>query len=120
MTLFLTVSVKVVNLVFVAKMDSSGKPNGFSIELLTQSIYKIWKSCMESFLVGEELWSYVDGVDKVAPGDTPENANELKKSSISHALFDHILSCKSAAGIWTTLDGLFNKEDVVRLQMLEN
>lgn len=88
---------------------------------------------MESFLVGEDLWSFVDGDDKVAPAETPENAAVLKKwkignpkaesnlkRSISHALFDHIIACKSAAEIWTTLDGLFNKKDVARLQMLEN
>ncbi|KAH7845483.1 hypothetical protein Vadar_002790 [Vaccinium darrowii] len=70
-TLFLTPLVKKVNLVLVSKMDSGGKLNGFGIELLTQSNYKIWKSCMESFLVGEDLWSFVDGDDKGAlcPGD---------------------------------------------------
>ncbi|KAH7864383.1 hypothetical protein Vadar_028987 [Vaccinium darrowii] len=110
-TLFLTPLVKKVNLVLVSKMDSGGKLNGFGIELLTQSNYKIWKSCMESFLVGEDLWSFVDGDDKVAPAETPENAVVLKKwkignakaesnlkRSISHALFDHIIASRQMAG----------------------
>jgi len=42
------------------------------------------------------------------------------KRSISHGLFDHIIRCNSAHEIWRTLDGLFNKKDEARLQILEN
>ena len=42
------------------------------------------------------------------------------KRSISHGLFEHIIKCKSANEIWETLDRLYNKKDVSRLQMLEN
>jgi len=42
------------------------------------------------------------------------------KRSISHGLFEHIIKCKSAEEIWTTLDGLFNEKDVARLQQMEN
>lgn len=66
------------------------------------------------------------------PEKTPENAEALKKlrianaksesilkRSLSHDLFKNIISCTSTANIWTTLDWLFNKKDVARLQLLE-
>jgi hypothetical protein len=87
---------------------------------------------MESYLVGEDLWEVVGGADVNPPGNTPENADALKKwrianaksesilkRSLSHDLFENIIRCTSAANIWTTLDELFNKKDVARLQLLE-
>ncbi|XP_077217868.1 uncharacterized protein LOC143852370 [Tasmannia lanceolata] len=114
-------------------MDMSGRVSGLGIELLNQSNYKIWRTCMESYLVGEDLWDVVCGDANVAPEDTQEYGDVLKawrmknakaefllKRSISHDLFDHIIGCKSACEIWTTLDGFLNKKNMVRLQMLEN
>ncbi|XP_077216009.1 uncharacterized protein LOC143850670 [Tasmannia lanceolata] len=114
-------------------MDMSGRVSGLGIELLNQSNYKIWRTCMESYLVGEDLWEVVCGNAVVAPEDTQENADVLKawrmknakaefllKRSISHDLFEHIIGCKLASEIWITLDGLLNKKNMTRLQMLEN
>ncbi|XP_077246122.1 uncharacterized protein LOC143885988 [Tasmannia lanceolata] len=114
-------------------MDMSGRVSGLGIELLNQSNYKIWRTCMESYLVGEDLWEVVCGNAVVAPEDAQENADVLKvwrmknakaefllKRSISPDLFEHIIGCKSTSEIWTTLDGLFNKKNMARLQMLEN
>ncbi|XP_077246091.1 uncharacterized protein LOC143885947 [Tasmannia lanceolata] len=88
---------------------------------------------MESYFVGENLWEVVCGNAVVAPEDTQEKADVLKdwrmknakaeflfKRSISHGLFEHIIGCKSASEIWITLDGLLNKKNMARLQMLEN
>lgn len=88
---------------------------------------------MESYLFGEELWDVVGGDEADAPEETEENADDLKKwkvrnakaefvlkKSISRDLFDHITSCDSANAIWSTLDGLFNKKNEGRLQLLEN
>jgi hypothetical protein len=47
-------------------------------------------------------------------------AESILKRSISHGLFEHIIGFKSVGQIWTNLDGLFNKKDVTRLQLLEN
>lgn len=47
-------------------------------------------------------------------------AEFVLKRSISHDLFNHIMGCKSTGEIWDTLDGLFNKRKVTRLQLLEN
>lgn len=88
---------------------------------------------MESYLIGEDLWKIVRGLDVEASQNTPENADGLKKrhmenakteyilkQSIAHGLFDHIISCKLAYDIWNTIYGLFNKKDVAHLQLLEN
>ncbi|KAJ6812438.1 uncharacterized protein M6B38_147530 [Iris pallida] len=114
-------------------MDSSSRSVGLGIELLNQSNYKMWKSCMESYLVGEKLWAVVGGKDKDKPEDNEANAEALKKwittnakaefvlkKSISPALFEHIIKCSSANDIWETLNRLFNKKDIGRLQALEN
>ncbi|XP_077237136.1 uncharacterized protein LOC143878789 [Tasmannia lanceolata] len=114
-------------------MDMVGRVSGLGIELLNHSNYKIWRTCMESYLVGEDLWEVVCGNAIVALEDTQENADVLKawrmknakaefllKRFISYDLFEHIIGCKSASEIWTTLDGLLNKKNMARLQMLEN
>ncbi|XP_060195456.1 uncharacterized protein LOC132624744 [Lycium barbarum] len=114
-------------------MDLSGRVNGLGMEMLNQSNYKVWKTCMESYLVGEDLWDVVNGSYTNPPSEGPENSNAYKKWKqinakaefilkrfIPHNLFDHIIRCKSAHEIWRTLDRLFNKKDEVRLQILEN
>jgi hypothetical protein len=63
--------------------------------------------------------------------NTLENVNNLKKrwivnakakSILKRSLFNglFIIGCKSVGEIWTNLDGLLNKKDVARLQLLEN
>ncbi|XP_060190669.1 uncharacterized protein LOC132619940 [Lycium barbarum] len=114
-------------------MDVCGRANGLGMELLNQSNYKVWKTCLESYLVGEDLWEVVNGSNTNPPADAPENNDARKKwkqinakaefilkRSISPSLFDHIIRCKSAHEIWRTLDRLFNKKDEARLQILEN
>jgi len=113
-------------------MDLSGR-SGLGIELLNQSNYRVWNTCMESYLVGEDLWDVVDGNNTTSPTDESGNANALKrwkqlnakvefvlKRSISQGLFDHIKQYKLAIEIWRTLDRLFNKKDEAQFQILEN
>jgi len=115
-----------------SKMDSSGR-SGLGIEVLNQFNYKVWRTCMESYLIGEDLWDVVDGSNTTSPTNKQGNADAFKrwkqlnakaefvlKRSISHDLFDHIMQCNSAHEIWRTLDRLFNKKDEARLQILEN
>ncbi|KAK8923936.1 hypothetical protein KSP39_PZI019771 [Platanthera zijinensis] len=42
-----------------------GFARGLGIELLTPTNFKKWKSCMKSYLLGEELWEVVGGDDQV-------------------------------------------------------
>ncbi|KAG6500760.1 hypothetical protein ZIOFF_040613 [Zingiber officinale] len=114
-------------------MEGGGHIAGLGMMLLNQSNYRIWKTCMESYLVGEDLWDVVVINGVVAPEDAPANAEVLKnwkqrnakakfvlKRSISHEIFEHIMGCASAREIWDTLDRLFNKKNEARLQLLEN
>ncbi|CAM8900100.1 unnamed protein product [Rhodiola kirilowii] len=109
-------------------MESSSRIFGLGIELLNQSNYKMWKSCMESYLVGEELWEVVGGAN-ARPEDGDADVEDLRKwktinakaefvlkKSISPTLFEHIFLCTSANDIWENLNRLFNKKDVGRLQ----
>ncbi|KAK0598697.1 hypothetical protein LWI29_037091 [Acer saccharum] len=61
-------------------MDSGNRFTGFGMELLSQSNYKIWKTCMESYLVGEDLWDVVGGGKTNAPQNTTETADEIKEN----------------------------------------
>ncbi|KAK8926087.1 hypothetical protein KSP39_PZI018067 [Platanthera zijinensis] len=110
-----------------------GFARGLGIELLTPTNFKKWKSCMESYLLGEELWEIVGGDDQVeimAEFGTAEQVRVWKKANakaefalkraVSPEFFDHILGCESAAEIWTSLDGLFIRKNVARLQFLKN
>ncbi|KAG6470018.1 hypothetical protein ZIOFF_070958 [Zingiber officinale] len=114
-------------------MEGGGRIAGLGMMLLNQSNYRIWKTCMELYLVGEDLWDVVVINGVVAPEDAPANAEALKnwkqrnakaefvlKRSISHEIFEHIMGCVSAREIWDTLDRLFNKKNEARLQLLEN
>ncbi|KAG6504185.1 hypothetical protein ZIOFF_036516 [Zingiber officinale] len=114
-------------------MEGTGRVAGLGLELLNQSNYRIWKTCMESYLVDEDLWDVVSTNGVVAPANIIENAEAFKKwkqqnakaefvlkRSISHGIFEHIIGCESAREIWQTLDRLFNKKNEARLQMLEN
>jgi len=104
-------------------MDSSGRSR-LGIEVLNQSNYKVWRPCMESYLVCEDLWDVVDEINTTSPTDEPGNADVFKrwkqlnakaefvlKRSISHGLFDHTMRYKSTHEIWQTLDRLFNKKN---------
>ncbi|XP_059291017.1 uncharacterized protein LOC132044532 [Lycium ferocissimum] len=114
-------------------MDLSGRVNGLGMELLNQSNYKVWKTCMESYLVEQDFWDVFNGSYTSPPIDGLKNSSAYKKWKqinakaefilkryISHNLFDRIIRCKSTHEIWRTLDRLFNKKDEARLQILEN
>jgi hypothetical protein len=79
-------------------MDFGGRFDNFGVEVLNHSNYKIWRSCMESCLVREDLWEVLGGDDVNHLENTLENVDNLKKMaesilkiSISHGLFEHII-----------------------------
>ncbi|PKI64571.1 hypothetical protein CRG98_015003 [Punica granatum] len=99
-------------------MDFNYRVCGLGIEFLNQSNYWMWKSCIESYLVAEDLWGVVGGDDTIAPEDdtgtwhqvNAKAVSVLKISSISPDFFMHIARCTSASSIWETLYRLFNKD----------
>ena len=48
-------------------MDFSSSVNGLGVELLNQSNYKVWKICMESYIIGEDLLDGVNGNETSPP-----------------------------------------------------
>lgn len=59
-------------------MDLGGHVGGLGMEVLNQSNYKIWRTCMESYLVGEDLWEVVNG-DSTALDNYAENVDAFKQ-----------------------------------------
>ena len=51
-----------------AGMDLTNSVGG--IEKLNNTNYDYWKSCMESYLQGQDLWEVVSGTDVVPPNGT--------------------------------------------------
>ncbi|KAL8094980.1 hypothetical protein AgCh_036473 [Apium graveolens] len=93
-------------------MDSGGKFGGISMVLLkNQSNYRIWRTCMESYLIGKDLWEVVGGERITPPENNEANQTALKEWRKNNAKADDI---------WNTFNNLFNKNDEARLQMLEN
>ncbi|KAL4195187.1 hypothetical protein AMTRI_Chr05g72130 [Amborella trichopoda] len=82
-------------------MNLGGMMNGFSIDLLNQSNYKIWRDTPTQ--------ENNDAFKKWRA--TNAKAESILKRFISHNLIGHIVNCKSACEIWIILDGLFNKKD---------
>ncbi|KAK8926653.1 hypothetical protein KSP39_PZI018970 [Platanthera zijinensis] len=87
-----------------------GFARGLGIELLTTTNFKRWKSCMESYLLGEDLWEVVCGDESqevtAAAAEamrvwrkTNAKTEFVLKRAISSELFDHIIGSRSAAEI---------------------
>ncbi|KAF3667291.1 hypothetical protein FXO37_10090 [Capsicum annuum] len=91
-------------------MDLRGCVNGLGMELLNQSNYKVWKTRMKSYLVGENLRNV--GSNTSSPDDGPGSSNAYQKWKQINAKAEFILK--------RTLDQLFNKRNEARLQILEN
>ena len=66
-------------------MDSSGR-SGLGIEVLNQSNYKVWRTCMESYLIGEDLWDVVDGSNTTSPTDEQGNADAQLNAKVEFVL----------------------------------
>ncbi|XP_047331594.1 cucumisin-like [Impatiens glandulifera] len=60
-------------------MESGGRVAGLGLELLNHSNYRIWKTCMESYMVGKNLWDIIVDENDVAPEDVAENTEASKK-----------------------------------------
>jgi hypothetical protein len=59
-------------------MELNGSVIGLGIELLIESNYKVWRTCLESYLIGEDLWDFVNGDDTAAPENNVQNVDSLK------------------------------------------
>ena len=76
-------------------MDFNGRVNGLGMQLLNQSNYKVRKTCIESYLVGKDLWDVVNGNDTSPPSDESENSSAFKKWKQINAMEEFIVKRKS-------------------------
>ncbi|KAL8138008.1 hypothetical protein V2J09_004009 [Rumex salicifolius] len=54
------------------------------IEKLNNNNYTYWRSCMESYLQGQDLWETVAGASTSPPESTPTNAEALRKWKVKN------------------------------------
>ncbi|XP_077242632.1 uncharacterized protein LOC143883164 [Tasmannia lanceolata] len=100
------------------------------VEKLTQTNYNDWKSCLESYLQGQDLWEVVNGADIIPSNADPEAIQKWKikagkalfvlKATMQKDLLDHIRDAKSPKEACDAFATLFSKKNGARLQMLEN
>ena len=105
----------------------------FGVEKLVRSNYKYWRLCMEAFLQGQDLWDLMAKNDMKMPPDTPDTMEARRKWKVKYGkmlfvlrmmvnkeLIDHIRDLDTPKDVWETLEKLFPKKNVARLQLLEN
>jgi len=61
-------------------MDSSNR-SGLGIEVLNQSNYKVWRTCMEFYLIGEDFWDVVNEIIQLLPRTSKEMLMHSKDGS---------------------------------------
>ncbi|XP_023525606.1 uncharacterized protein LOC111789174 isoform X2 [Cucurbita pepo subsp. pepo] len=114
-------------------MNSGSVSMGVAMEKLVGNNYSYWKLCMEAYLQGQDLWDLIEGDDTEILADTPQNAKlrqqwKIKcgkalftlRTLISKEYIDHVRDLKSPKQVWDTLQKLFTKKNIARLQFLEN
>ncbi|GJN30988.1 hypothetical protein PR202_gb19339 [Eleusine coracana subsp. coracana] len=88
-----------------------------------------WRTCIESYLQGQDLWEVVAGTMT----DPPMKESSLRKwrikvgkamfvlkTTIEEDLVEHIRDAETPKEAWETLAKLFCKKNEARLQLLEN
>src|SRR6185503_11175825 len=116
--------------------DLAGASSG--IKKLNSHNYGYWKTCMESYLQGQDLWEVVAGTEIVPPpkesGDSSgkkDGAEALRKwrikvgkamfvlkTTIEEDLLEHIWDAETPKEAWETLKKIFSKKNEARLQLL--
>ena len=117
--------------------DLAGASSG--IKKLNSHNYGYWKTCMEFYLQGQDLWEVVTGTETVPlpkeSGDRSgkkDGAEALRKwrikagkamfvlkTTIEEDLLEHIWDAETPKEAWETLEKLFSKKNEARLQLLE-
>ena len=100
-----------------------------SVKKLNNQNYNTWSTCMESYLLGQDLWEIVAG-SETTPPDNDQALQKWKvkagkvmfviKTSIKEEMLEHIRRADTSKAAWDTFATLFSKKNNVRLQLLEN
>ncbi|XP_077252459.1 uncharacterized protein LOC143891833 [Tasmannia lanceolata] len=100
------------------------------IEKLNNTNCIYCKSCLESYLQGQDLWEIVNGNNTETPEEGADTLRKWKiragkalyvlKASIQKELIEHIKDAKTPKEAWEALSSLFSQANDARLQFLEN
>jgi hypothetical protein len=108
------------------------------IQKLNNHNYGYWKTYMESYLQGQDLWEVVAGTKIVPPKESGDNFSKKEgvealrkwrikaekvvfvlKTTIEEDLLEYICDAKTSKEAWETLGKLFCKKNEACLQLLE-
>jgi hypothetical protein len=97
------------------------------VVILTPYNYFDWKPKAEFQLRSKGLYNLTmatetkptSAIDKMRWANCKDEATWLLLDLISIDLWFHVVTCKTSNEIWTTLEGLFGKQDEMRGHMLE-
>ena len=111
-------------------MAESG--NVGAIKKLNNNNYSMWKTCMESYLQGQDLWEVIAGTETTSPPPNDDAGNLRKwrvkagkamfaiKTTIEEEMMEHIRNATTPKEAWDSLALRFSKKNDARLQLLEN
>ncbi|CAM8999031.1 unnamed protein product [Rhodiola kirilowii] len=100
-----------------------------AMEKLNEYNYRKWRSCMKSYLGGQDLWDIVDGCE-ISPPSKDDKSYKLwnikagkalyaMKISINKSLLARIEDVDTPKEAWDILASPFSKKNPARLQLLE-
>lgn len=92
-------------------MDYNSHVGDFSIKFVNKSNYKIWKTFLDSYLIGEYLWDVVGSNATIALGVV--KSKFILKRSISHDHYKHIIGCQLVLKILVTLNILLEYDSTL-------
>ena len=100
------------------------------IRKLNNNNYSMWKTCMESYLQGQDLWEVVVGAETTPPPE--DDAGNIRKwtikvgkamfaikTTIEEEIMEHIRGATTPNEAWESLASRFAKKNDTRLQLLE-
>ena len=102
------------------------------IKKLNHKNYNTWKTCMMSYLQGQDLWEVTGGSEVTKPEQEDAQGSLRKwkikvgkamfalKTTVEEEMLEHIQKLETPKEAWDTLDTLFSRKNDTRLQLLEN
>ncbi|GJM93483.1 hypothetical protein PR202_ga10043 [Eleusine coracana subsp. coracana] len=102
---------------------------GSGMKRLNSHNYGYWRTCIESYLQGHDLWEVVAGTMTYHPMKESSlrkwqikagKAMFVLKTTIEEDLVEHFRDAEMPKEAWETLAKLFCKKNEARLQLLEN
>ncbi|XP_076930464.1 uncharacterized protein LOC143595303 [Bidens hawaiensis] len=101
------------------------------IKRLNPTNYRVWSTCVMSYLQGQDLWEVTNGTETQVPrNDTGGAIGKWRvkvgramfvlKTTVEEEMLDHFQEAETPKNAWDILERLFTKKNDTRLQLLEN